>query len=124
MIPNNSWTVINFLNKTSGGGQGELVQYNPSSARFRNDNGVNMLYMCSFTSRPVGTGIANWAMRIDCGGVTMAQTELAAGRNEICISATGVIGPGQDLQFLCNQYTGFGQNAEGIRINITTYPFL
>ena len=54
----------------------------------------------------------------------MAQTEVASGRNEICISATGVINPGQDLQFLCNQYTGFGQNAEGIRINITTYPIL
>ena len=45
-------------------------------------------------------------------------------RNEICISATGVINPGQDLEFLCNQYTGFGQNAEGIRITITTYPIL
>ena len=32
--------------------------------------------------------------------------------------------PGQDLEFLCNQYTGFGQNAEGIRITITTYPIL
>ena len=63
-------------------------------------------------------------MRIDCNDVTMAQTELASGRNEICISATGVINPWQDLQFLCNQYTGFGQNAEGVRINITTYPIL
>jgi len=123
-IPNNSWTVLNFLTKISGGGQGELVQYNGSSARFRNDNGANMLYMCSFTSRPVGTGIDNWAMRIECGGVTMAQTELSSGRNEINISATGIIGPGQDLQFICNQYTGFGQNAEGIRVNITTYPIL
>jgi hypothetical protein len=123
-IPNNSWTVLNFLTKISGGGQGELVQYNGSSARFRNDNGASMLYMCSFTSRPVGTGIDNWAMRIDCGGTTMAQTELSSGRNEINISATGIIGPGQDLQFICNQYTGFGQNAEGIRVNITTYPIL
>ena len=69
-------------------------------------------------------GLFNWAMKIDCGGVTMSQTELAAGRNEICISATGVIGAGQELICLCNQYTGFGQNAEGIRINITTYPIL
>ncbi len=124
-VPNNTWTTLNNMTKVSGGGQGELQLWAGNLASFRNDNGVPMLFMCTFTARPVSSGGNSWAMRIlGADGFTLAQTEVSSGRNEICISATGVLASSQVLQFQVNQYTGFGQDAEGVRICITTYPIL
>jgi hypothetical protein len=123
-VPNNTWTIINNLFNVVNGGDGFLNLWAGSLASFRNDTGVTMLYVCTFTCKPVGTGISSWAMRIDCAGDTISATEVSAGRNEICITATGQIGPNQAINCLVNQYTGFGQNAEGVRIAITTYPLL
>jgi hypothetical protein len=123
-IPNNSWTLITNITTVNSGGNNPLSVWSGSNASFRNDSGSKILYTASFSSRPVGTGIANWAARIRQAGTNVAQTEVSAGRNEVCISATGYLDPSQTLDFECNQYTGFGQNAEGVVIGITTYPIL
>jgi hypothetical protein len=129
-LPNNTWTTLTSLTKSSGGGSGELVQQG-SGGTFRNNNSVPMLYVISVTAARVDSSIApSFALRILNNNTVMnaiensASNPLAAGTFELCCTSTGRLVNGQDLVVQANQYSGTGQDAHRIRITITTYPIL
>ena len=124
-MPNNSWVSIDNVIKVSGGGNGELVQFDGSKARFRNDSGTPMLWVATLTSGHSSLVSYRYAQRIQANGNIINENEQDVGTNgRVVLSATGVVNAGQAVEFQLNQYSGSGKNGTGIRISITTYPLL
>jgi len=122
-LPNNTWTFINNANVISSGGNNPLLLWNGTECRFRNESGSVVLFTATISGKPIGNNI-KFAMRIGISGQIVNAAEMNNGANEISLSATGRLGGFESVEFEANQYSGFGQNMNTVRICITTYPIL
>ncbi len=121
-MPNNTWTNVTNLTTQQSGGNNFLVR-NGVNADFQNQSGSAVLFVATFTAKPQD-GNVPFAMRIVANGNTLNALEINGGANEGSCCATGYLPNNASVYFDVNQYSGVGQNAEGIRIAITTYPLL